>query len=136
MSDDKNRGFTNQPMSSWRAPFVGAIVVGLLGVWAAYDIERPLTFAWVVVWAGVGSLIGLLVALVDGPGPGTVVSRFLALISPVTAWLPFIGVPLAAAAYLTNRRHPGGYRSLSRAALAASIVFALGWAVIMVWSLG
>lgn len=72
-----------------------------------------------------GALIGLLVALCDGPGPGTVVSRFLALISPATMLLPIFGVPFTAAAFFANRRHPGVFRTISQVTLVGSLLFSL-----------
>jgi hypothetical protein len=70
----------------------------------------------------VGALIGVLVALCDGPGPGTLLSRFLALITPVAMLLPIVGVFFTVAAYIANRNHPGMYRILSRATLAISLL--------------
>ena len=62
----------------------------------------------------VGATIGLLVSLCDGPGPGTLMSRFLALISVVTALLPVFGLPFNIAAFWTNRHYPGFHRTVSR----------------------
>lgn len=70
----------------------------------------------------VGATIGLLVSLCDGPGPGTLMSRFLALISVVTALLPLFGLPFNLAAFWTNRHYPGFHRTVSRVTLAVSIL--------------
>ena len=69
-----------------------------------------------------GATIGLLVSLCDGRGPGTLLSRFLALISVVTALLPVFGLPFNIAAYLMNRRHPGFHRAVSRVTLAIGVL--------------
>lgn len=109
---------------SWQAPIVGAIVVGIFGLYTASELERPITIAWVAGSVLVGAVIGVLVALCDGRGPGTVVSRFLAVISPATALLPIAGLPFNVAAYIANRRHPGMYRTISRISMAVAVVVA------------
>lgn len=67
----------------------------------------------------------MLVALCDGPGPGTLVSRFLALISPATGLRPIVGLPFTAAAYVANRHHPGVYRTVSQVTFVGSLLFSL-----------
>lgn len=79
-------------------------------------------------------LIGLLVALADGPGPGTLLSRFLALVSPATAFLPIIGPVLTAVAYFSNRSNPGAYKTLSAIAFVASLALHVAFAVALLLS--
>jgi hypothetical protein len=62
-------------MPSWQAPIIGAVVVILFGLRLAGQMERPITAQWVVGSAVAGALIGVLVGLCDGPGPGTWHSR-------------------------------------------------------------
>jgi hypothetical protein len=114
-------------MPSWHAPIAGAIVISFFGLYMASEMERPLTIAWVAGSALIGTVVGLLVALCDGPGPGTVVSRFLGLISPATALLPIFGLPFNVAAYVANRHHPGMYRTLSRVSMAVAVIVAAGF---------
>lgn len=121
-------------MPSWQAPIVGAIVVGLLGLRAAYGMGQAITVAWVSGWAGAGLLVGLLVALLDGPGPGTLLSRFLAPVSPVTAVLPIAGPALTAAAYFSNRRHLGVYKTLSAITFVASLALTAVYAAVLLLS--
>jgi hypothetical protein len=45
--------------------------------------------------------------------------------SPVTALLPIVGLPFNAAAYLANRRHPGGYRAIALFSLVGSLVLSI-----------
>ena len=120
-------------MPSWQAPIIGAIVVILFGLQLAGRMDRPITALWVAGSGATGALIGLLVALCDGPGPGTLVSRFLALISPATALLPIFGVPFTAAAYFANRRHPGVYRTISQITFVGSLLVSLviAWLLIV-----
>lgn len=106
---------------AWQAPIAGAILLMLVGMRLAYTDEREITLVWLAGFAAAGALIGLLVALCDGPGPGTLISRFLALVSPVTMFLPFIGVVFTVVAYVSNRKHPGLYRTVTRVTLPMSI---------------
>ena len=106
---------------AWQAPIAGAILLLLLGVRLAYKEDREITLEWLAGFAGAGALMGVLVALCDGPGPGTLVSRFLALVSPVTMFLPAIGVVFTLVAYVSNRKHPGFYRTVTRVTLPLSI---------------
>ena len=94
----------------------------LIGLQIAYVDDRDITLQWLAGSTGVGALIGLLVLLCDGPGPGTLLSRFLALISPFTMLLPVAGVLFNVAAYMANRNHPGMYRSMSRLTLGISLI--------------
>ena len=107
---------------AWQAPIAGAAFVTLIGLQIACQNERDITLQWLAGHAGIGALIGLLVLLCDGPGPGTLLSRFLALISPFTMLLPVAGVLFNVAAYVTNRNHPGMYRSMSRLTLGISLI--------------
>ena len=66
--------------------------------------------AWIGGHIVIGATIGPLVSLCDGPGPGTLLSRFLALISVATALLPIFGLPFNLAACLENRQRPGWAR--------------------------
>ena len=88
-------------------------------------MDRPVTVSWLAACAVIGIVIGLLVALCDGPGPGTLVSRFLALVSPVTALLPFFGIIFTGAAYVANRNHPGVYRTISRISVILTALISL-----------
>jgi hypothetical protein len=106
---------------AWQAPIAGAIVLTVVGLRLAYVQGQPITVEWLAGSAGVGALIGLLVALCDGPGPGTVIGRFLALVSPVTTLLPVVGVIFNLAAYATNRHHPGFHCILTRVTLVISL---------------
>lgn len=119
-------------MPPWQAPIIGAIVVILFGLYLAGEMEQPITVRWVAGSGATGALIGLLVALCDGPGPGTLVSRFLALISPATALIPIVGVLFTAAAYVANRRHPGVYRTISQITFVGSLLLSLVFALMLV----
>ena len=110
---------------AWYAPMVGMLVVALEAAWLAGRLGREITPAWVAGGALLGALIGCLVALCDGPGPGTVVSRFLALISPVMAVFPLFGLPFNLAAVVANGRHSGWPRTLSRITLVVSLLVSL-----------
>jgi hypothetical protein len=90
------------------------VAIGLFGLKSAGDFGRGVTPVWLAGHAFAGALIGCLVALCDGRGPGTLVSRFLALISPATALLPIFGLRFNIAELWFNRAHPGGHRTLSR----------------------
>ncbi len=133
MTEPQPADYARLGLPSWLAPIIGAMVVILFGLPLAGRMERPITALWVAGSAATGALIGLLVALCDGPGPGTLVSRFLALISPATALLPIFGVPFTAAAYFANRRHPGVYRTISRVTFVGSLLFSLviGWMLLV-----
>jgi hypothetical protein len=133
MTEPQPAEYARPGLPSWQAPIIGAIVVIVFGLQLAGRMERPITALWVAGSGATGALIGLLVALCDGPGPGTLVSRFLALISPATALLPIFGVPFTAAAYFANRRHPGVYRTISQVAFVGSLLFSLviGWMLIV-----
>jgi len=112
-------------MPPWQAPIVGSVVLIIIGLRVAYGASRPITVGWVAGWAAAGLAIGMLVALSDGPGPGTLISRFMALISPATALLPIFGLPFNVAAYLANRRHPGAYRTIAKVTLIGSLMLSL-----------
>jgi len=131
---DQPTGYMRRRRPRWQAPVAGAIVLGLLGLRAAYGIERAVTVGWLAGWVGAGLLIGLLVALVDRPGPVTLLSRFLALISPVVTFLPIIGPVLTAAAYFSNRANPGAYRTLSAIAFVASLALTVVFGVALLLS--
>ena len=122
MTEPQPTEYARPGMPSWQAPFIGAIVVILFGLRLAGQMERPITALWVAGSGVTGAAIGLLVALCDGPGPGTLVSRFLALISPVTALLPIVGLPFNIAAVWFNRAHPGWHRTLSRITFVAALL--------------
>ena len=97
----------------------------LFSVSVAKDADQPITVEWVGGFGLLGAAVGVLVALCDGPGPGTLISRFLALMSPVTAALPLFGVPFNLAAFVMNRHHPGLYRTISRVTLVAAVIWSL-----------
>jgi len=128
---DDDTGDIGRGDPAWLAPIAGAIVVALAGVWTASEMGEPITLVWVSGWAGAGVLIGCLVAILDRPGPGTLISRFLAVISPIAALLPIVGVAFGVAAYASNRHHPGPYRTLSRIAVAESVVVSVFYAVVL-----
>jgi len=110
----------------WQAPVAGALLLALFGVWDARSLEYPVTVRWLAGHALTGAAIGFLVALCDDPSAaGTLVSRFLALVSPVTALLPIVGLPFNAAAWWANRHHRGLCRTLSRVTLVAAVVWSL-----------
>jgi hypothetical protein len=112
-------------LSPWLAPPVAGALFMLFSVSVANDAEHPITVEWVAGFGLTGAAVGVLVALCDGPGPGTLLSRFFALISPVTAALPLFGVPFNLAAYFMNRQHPGLYRTISRVTLVAAVIWSL-----------
>jgi hypothetical protein len=112
-------------LSPWLAPAVAGVLFMLFSVSVAKDADHPVTVEWVGGFGLMGAAIGVLVALCDGPGPGTLISRFLALMSPVTAALPLFGVPFNLAAYVLNRQHPGLYRTISRVTLVAAVIWSL-----------
>lgn len=117
----------------WQGPIVGALVIIVMGL-LPNGRERPvITAQWVAGHALVGALIGLLVALCDGSDArsGTVVSRFLALISPATAVMPVFGLPFNTAAWLANRRFPGPLRTLALVTLVVGVVWSVTFAVLL-----
>ena len=126
-------GFMERRRPPWQAPIAGAFVVALAGVWVASRMGVPITVRWLSGCGGTGLLIGCLVALTDGPGPGTQLSRFLALISPIAAVLPIAGLALSAVAYWSNRRCSGWYRTLSCVALVESVAFHLFAALLLIY---
>jgi hypothetical protein len=109
----------------WLAPVVAGALFMLFSVSVAKDADQPITVEWVGGFGLMGAAVGVLVALCDGPGPGTLISRFLALMSPVTAALPLFGVAFNLAAYVMNRQHPGLYRTISRVTLVAAVIWSL-----------
>ena len=112
-------------LSPWLAPAVAGVLFMLFSLSVAKDADRAITLEWVGGFGLTGAAIGVLVALCDGPGPGTLLSRFMALISPVTAALPLFGIPFNLAAYVMNRQHPGLYRTISRVTLVAAVIWSL-----------
>ena len=122
MFDKKAPEYVRRRFPAWQAPMVGAALVGLFGLKSAGDFGREVTAGWIAGHSAVGAFIGCLVSLCDGPGPGTLVSRFLALISPATALLPIFGLPFNFAAFWVNRAHPGLYRTLSRITLGVALI--------------
>jgi hypothetical protein len=126
--------FFHHRRPAWQAPLAGAVLLSLYAVRAAYSLNRPVTGEWLAGSALLGASIGLLVALCDAPNTrGTTVGRFLALISPATALMPIFGLPFNAAAWWSNRRHPGGLRTLSRLTFAASVVWSLATAALLLF---
>ena len=117
---DEDRG----GFPGWQAPAVAAALFGVLSLFTRGRYDDVSDGAWIGGHIVVGATIGLLVSLCDGPGPGTLLSRFLALISVATALLPIVGLPFNVAAFLMNRQHPGFHRTLSRVTLAIGALFA------------
>jgi hypothetical protein len=111
--------------AAWKAPLVAGLLFGALALVRADRHTELDTAAWIAGHIVVGASIGLLVSLCDGPGPGTLLSRFLALISVVTALIPIIGLPFNIAAYVMNRHHPGFHRTLSRVTLVTGVLMSL-----------
>ena len=122
MLDDDPSVSQSPRFPAWQAPVVAAVLFGLMSVFTRSRYENLDDGAWIGGHVIVGASIGLLVSLCDGPGPGTLLSRFLALVSVVTALLPLFGLPFNLAAYLMNRRHPGFHRTLSRVTLAFGLL--------------
>ena len=119
----------------WQGPIVGALVLIISSLWFAYDMGRPVTAAWVAGHALVGALLGSLVGLCDGDArSGTLVSRFLALVSPATALMPLVGLPFNVAAWLANRRFPGPLRTLSRVTLVVAVVWSLAVVAVLLFA--
>ena len=115
--EDASLGFPG-----WQGPIVAGAMFGALALFtdsAQWNVSGPVWFAGHIM---VGATIGLLVSLCDGPGPGTLMSRFLALISVVTALLPVFGLPFNLAAFWMNRHHPGFHRTLSRVTLTIAVL--------------
>ncbi|MEO7274189.1 MAG: hypothetical protein ABI211_19495 [Vicinamibacterales bacterium] len=104
---------------------MAGVLFMLFSLSVAKDADQPITVEWVGGFGLTGAAVGVLVALCDGPGPGTLLARFLALMSPVTAALPLFGLPFNAAAYFMNRQHPGLYRTISRVTLVAGVIWSL-----------
>ena len=120
LDDDRS---LNQPgFPLWQAPVVAAVLFGLMSVFTRGRYANVNDGIWIAGHVIVGATIGLLVSLCDGPGPGTLLYRFLALVSVVTALLPIFGLPFNLAAYLMNRRHPGFHRTVSRVTLAVGVM--------------
>lgn len=107
---------------AWQAPVVSAVLFAVLAFFTADEYAQVGLGVWVGGHIVVGASIGLLVSLCDGPGPGTLLSRFLALISVVTALVPILGLPFNVAAFWMNRPHPGFHRTVSRVTLAAGVL--------------
>jgi len=119
---DDDQSLNQRGFPAWQAPVVAAVLFGLMSVFRRGGYANLNEGAWIAGNVIVGATIGLLVSLCDGPGPGTLLSRFLALVSVVTALLPIFGLPFNLAAYLMNRRHPGFHRTVSRVTLAVGVV--------------
>jgi hypothetical protein len=125
-TDERDDGPAAAGLPPVLAPLVGAVIVGAAGLWHAWETGASSTSAWVAGSVLTGALIGVLVMLLDGGGDGTLVPRFLAVTSPLTALLPLFGLPFVLAAWITNRGRPGPYRTVARASLfLAGLVTAL-----------
>jgi len=107
---------------AWQGPLIAGAMFGVLALVTDHEHWEVSAAPWFAGHIMVGATIGLLVSLCDGPGPGTLMSRFLALISVVTALLPLFGLPFNLAAFWTNRHYPGFHRTVSRVTLAVSIL--------------
>lgn len=121
-SDEDDRDDDRTGFPGWQAPAVAATLFGVLSLFTRGRYADVSDAAWIGGHVMVGATIGLLVSLCDGPGPGTLLSRFLALISVATALLPIFGLPFNLAAYLMNRRHPGFHRTVSRVTLVIGVL--------------
>src|SRR5690349_21117498 len=106
----------------WHGPAVAGALFGVLSLFTRGKYGDVSDGAWIGGHVVIGATIGLLVSLCDGPGPGTLLSRFMALISVITALLPLGGLPFNIAAYLMNRRYPGFHRTVSRVTLAIGVL--------------
>jgi hypothetical protein len=107
---------------AWQGPLVAGAMFGILALVNDHAKWEVSGAAWFAGHIMVGATIGLLVSLCDGPGPGTLMSRFLALISVVTALLPVFGLPFNIAAFWTNRPYPGFHRTVSRVTLGLGVL--------------
>ncbi len=130
-SGDERPGFP-----AWQGPVVAATLFGALALFTHNGKWQVSAAAWFAGHIVVGATIGLLVSLCDGPGPGTLLSRFLALISVVTALLPILGLPFNVAAFWTNRHDPGFHRTVSRVTLAVAVIWSAVAAGVLVLSAG
>jgi hypothetical protein len=131
MSDLDTREEERPGFPAWQGPLVASLMFGALALvtdHAQWEVSGPAWFAGHIM---VGATIGLLVSLCDGPGPGTLMSRFLALISVVTALLPVFGLPFNIAAFWTNRHHPGFHRTVSRVTLGIGVLVSVGLPVVL-----
>jgi lysylphosphatidylglycerol synthetase-like protein (DUF2156 family) len=116
---------------AWQGPLVAGAIFGILALVNDHAKWEVSGAAWFAGHIMVGATIGLLVSLCDGPGPGTLTSRFLALISVVTALLPVFGLPFNVAAFWTNRHYPGFHRTVSRVTLGIGVLFSVLVLIVM-----
>jgi len=114
------------------APLAGALLIVAAGLWFAWRNGQPITPGWVAGSALTGALIGVVVMLIDGGEPGMLVPRFLALVSPLAALLGIVGLPFVLAAWMTNRRRPGPYRTIAKASLVVAGLVSVIWVVALV----
>ena len=116
---------------AWQGPIIAGAMFGVLALVTDHAKWEVSAAPWFAGHIMVGATIGLLVSLCDGPGPGTLMSRFLALISVVTALLPVVGLPFNLAAFWTNRHHPGFHRTVSRVTLGIGVLISVVLPVVL-----
>ena len=100
---------------------MGAAFLSGFGWYGGVLAGEAITSTQLAGWAFAGALIGVAVWLCDETGPENVVSRFLALLSPLTAFFPLLGIFVAWSA-LKQNRHSGYYRRMALVGLWLSLV--------------
>lgn len=130
----------------WSAPFVGMIVGAGISLKVGEDVGEGFSPMTLVVGLIAGGLAGGLIFLIDvnpptdmslsgrdrygEPGqpkgdPGTLMSRFFAVLSPLLCFVPILNLIWSVSAFLMNRQVYGWPKTLSKIGLVMSALFSV-----------
>jgi hypothetical protein len=136
----------------WSAPFIGAIMGGVIALKVSGEAGNGFSPTTLGMGAAVGGLAGALIFLIDvqpkeketltsrardrklgieKQNPGTLMSRFFAVLSPLLSWVPFLNVIWSIAAFLMNRKVQGWPKTISKIGLVLTVLFCILFGIIL-----
>ncbi len=138
-------GTSDANFPRWSAPFVGMLVGTGIGLKSGQRTGEGLSPTWLIGGAIIGGLAGGLIFLLDSPpaatdddsliqapqqkvaptDSGTLISRFFALLSLPLFWVPVVNLILAGVSLLLNRKTQGWPKTVTKIALALSVLITL-----------
>jgi len=138
---------------------VGAVAGGFLGARAARRQGEGFSPTWLAGGAILGVVAGLFVSLLDRPraegersseekqafeggqaagiqtqSSGSLIARFLAVLTVLLCWVPFVGLILGGVAWLLNRNVQGWPKTASRIGTFIAVLITVLLTILMVWN--